>query len=186
MLSSIGAINSLKTSYGSYAGNQALTVQTKFQLQSLGIDTSNITTESQGQITLQAMQGGFSSQGVEQTGQAQGSAASGGSSELDSLKDDAIALAEKVGVSVSSDDDINDILDAISDAITQLQTEAANDPQKIAEVQEYQAEYDTLCESISFAQASSDAATIQSTSLQTSLSAMANYNIASLSISSNS
>jgi len=183
MLSSIGAIDSLKKAYGAYSGNQALTVQTKVQLEGLGIDTSNIKTESQGQITLQSMQGGNSTQEVGQAKQAQGSAAGGGSSELDSLKDEAIALAEKVGVSVSSDDDIDDIMDAISDAITQLQTEAANDPDKIAQVQEYQAEYDTLCQSVSFAQASSEASLIQSSSLQTSLNAMASYNKASISIS---
>jgi len=56
MVSGIGAVSSLGLSTGISSVQQALTPQTKAQLEKLGIDTTNINTEEQGQAALKSAQ----------------------------------------------------------------------------------------------------------------------------------
>jgi len=181
MISSIGAVGTVSSSYKIYSSQQALTAQTKSQLESMGINTTNIKSEEQGQTTLQSLQ----TNNTTQTQNVQQAAPpSGGDSSAESVKEAAISLAQKVGASVSSDDNIEDILDAISQAISNLQAQAANDPQKITKIKQFEADYQSLCQSVSEMEASKTASAIQgiSSQAQTGLDGLASYNMASISI----
>jgi len=185
-MTSIGAISSVKSSFGLYAAQQQnLTAQTKIQLQSLGIDTTNIKTEAQGQTALESSQESQQSQSTQQTENNQQSKPAGGdNSSADAIKEEAVALAQKIGASVSSNDELNDILDAISQAISKLQAQAVNDPQKAEQVAQYQAEFQSLCQSVSAMQSSNQESSVQTASsqIQASMNVLASYNLASISI----
>lgn len=180
MISSIGAVGSVNSSYSVYGAQQVLSPQTKLQLQSLGIDTTNIKTEAQGQTALQSSQNS-QTQGTQQAPPSGG----GGNSAMESIKEEAVSLAQRVGVSVSSNDKIDDILDAIAGALSQLQAQAVNDPQKAAQIAQFQTEYQSLCQSVSDAQSSQQNSSVQSASnqIQSGMNGLASYNIASISIS---
>lgn len=193
MISAIGSLDSISSTYSLYAAQQALTPQTKSQLEMLGIDTSSIKTEADGQALLQSSQGSQQTQDTKQTqGTPQAKPAGGGADHaaFEKLKEEVVALAEKLGVSVSSSDKIDDILDAIAEAISKLETEAANNPQKMAQVAEYQAQYLSLCQSLSSLQASMEASKAQAASgasqIQSSMTGLANYNLAGIAISKSS
>jgi hypothetical protein len=178
MISAIGSIGSTNSSYA-ISAQQNLTLQTKSQLESLGIDTANITTEAQGQAALKASQSSQQTQGTQQTQHA-----GGGNSAMKSLKEEAVALAQRLGVSVSSNEKLDEILDAIAQALSQMQAQAANNPQKAAQVAQYQAEYQSLCQSVSNIQSSMEASKAQSgaSQIQSSMNALAVYNMASISV----
>ncbi len=91
MISAIGSIGNINSSYSVSAMQQVLTAQTKIQLQSLGIDTTNITTETQGQAALKSSQ---NSQQPQHSG--------GSNSAMESLKEAAVSLAQKVGASATT------------------------------------------------------------------------------------
>ena len=187
MVSGIGAIGNVGSN-SSVSGVQALTPQTKAQLESFGIDTSNIKTEVQGQQALQSAQASQSSgstQQSQQTQQPQQEQKSGGeNSAFAALKSQALELASKVGASVVQTDKLNDIMSAISNTLSNMQAQAVNNPQKVAQVQAYQSEFQSLSNSISSAQSSQAGQNqVAGNQIQNSLNAMANYNIASISIS---
>lgn len=184
MVSSIGSIGSINSAYNVY-GAQPLTPQTKAQLEALGINTTNITTEAQGQAALKASQG---SQQAQNTQQAQAPHhRGGGNSAIKALVEEALALAQKVGASVSSNAKLDEILDAIADALSKMQADAANDPKKAALFAQYQAEYLSLCQSAETLKASMEASHNQAVSaagmMQSSMDGLASYNMASISIS---
>jgi len=121
-----------------------LTDATRQQLQALGVDTTAITTEAQGQIALlQAQQ--------QQPQQAQGGDkhhSGGGKAEMQAMKSEATELASKLGISVAQDEKLDDIMAAIAPALQAKASAAGNDQAKLAEVQELQSEYDTLSSSL--------------------------------------
>jgi|GEM_PF-3609535 len=187
MVSGIGAVSSGGSSYAVSAIQSALTPQTKARLETLGVDTSNIQTEAQGQTTLQEAQSSGQNQSTQQSqGSQQGQQSGGDHAAFEAIKQQATSLAEKLGVSVSSTDKLSDILDSISKTITNMQTQAVNDPQKAAQVAQYQSEYEALGQSIQSLESSKAASGSQQTAtqLQASLTGLANYNVASMSISS--
>ena len=152
MSSQIGSISS--TSAGSTASSTSssssssapkLTDETKKQLQDLGVDTTNITTEAQGQIALLQAQ--------QQTQGGEKHHSCGGKAEMESLKAEATSLAGKVGVQVSSNEKLSDIIAAIGPAIDAKVSAAGNDQAKISEAQELQTEYASLSSSLSNMQA---------------------------------
>jgi len=185
MISAIGSLGSINSAYQVYSADKSLSAQTKYQLESAGIDTTNITTESQGQTALQCPQN------VQDTQQTQGiqqsQPACGGNSSMESIKEEAVALVQKAGASVSSSDKLDDILDAISHAISNMQAQSANDPQKASQVAQYQADYQSLCQSVSDIQSSAQDSSVQSASnqIQSGMNALATYNMASISITNN-
>ena len=190
MISAIGSVGNIYAPNGVNGAQQALSAQTKSQLQSLGIDTTNITTETQGQAALQSSQGSQQSQNTQQTqGTQQSSHAGGGNSAIQSIKNDAIALAQKVGASVGSNDKLNDILSSISQALSNMQAQAANNPQKLDRVNACQSEYQSLCQSISSVQSSMEASKAQSqagaSQIQGSMNGLAIYNMAAMSMNMN-
>lgn len=190
MVSGISSIGSISTSNG----QTPLSPQTKAQLEKLGVDTSKILTEAQGQAALQSAQKNQSSQQSESSQQAQSSQQSnqsqqpqeGNNSSMQTIKAEAQALAEKVGASVSSNAKLSEIMDAISEAIDNMKAQATNDPKKAEKVASYQAEYQVLNQTVSNMQASMQATASGGSQLQSSLAGLANYNIASMSISNKS
>jgi hypothetical protein len=180
----VGSISNIGSATSISSVQQPLTPETKSKLENLGIDTTNVKTEAQGKAILQSVQSSQQGQEAQNTQKPQKS--HGNNNALQYLKAQAEALASKVGASISSDAKLNDIMDAISQRIAVLQSEAANDPQKMVQVTQYQAEYNSLSQSISSVQISEQSIAQAGTSqIQNSMNGMAIYNIASISISNN-
>lgn len=164
MVSSISSI--FGASFGSSSGDK-LTDATKKKLEELGIDTSNIKTESQGQSVLAA---------IKKTKEAEGAKkpeAIGGNAEEESNKTKAKELAAQLNISVAAKDSTIDILNKISVAIDNLKTQAVGDPQKIQEAAKYQAAYDSIVGSVTSMQQQQNASHKK---LAGSLDGMALYN----------
>ena len=150
-IGSINAASSTSSASASAASTTApkLTDDTKQKLQALGIDTSGITSEAQGQIALLQAQ-----QLQAQKGQHGEKSHSGGrKAEMDAMKLQATELANKAGVSVSADEKLSDIMAAIEPAISAKVSAAGNDQSKLAEVQELETEYGSISASLSEMQA---------------------------------
>lgn len=155
MSTQINSINgtsaaSSTTSTSSSSSAQPLTEATKQQLQALGVDTSNITSEMQGQIAL------LQAQQQQQTQQASGSEhhhSGSGKAEMEAMKSQATELAGKLGITVSSNEKLDDIMAAIGPALQSKVSAAGNDQTKLAEVQVLQSEYDSISSSLSSMQA---------------------------------
>lgn len=152
MSTQIGSISSSSSSTTSSSSSSStalkLTDDTKKKLEALGVDTTNITSEAQGQIALLQAQ-----QQQALSGQNDGQHSSSEKVEMEALKSQAITLAGKVGVTVSSDEKISDIIAAIGPAVENKISAAGNDKTKIAEAQELQAEYNSISTSLSSMQA---------------------------------
>lgn len=137
MSSSISSINSSSNSDSSIKKSY-ISDSTKRQLQSLGIDPTTVSSESQAQSIINAKKAEKSfqdslttkTQSTDKTTQKTESSES-------SLISEAKSLAEELGVSVSSDDTFDDITAAISDAIEKLMDKSANDPQALQQIQTY-------------------------------------------------
>jgi len=109
---------------------------TKRQLEALGIDASNVTSEAQAQSLISAKKTEQSFQNS-LTGKTQDKSDTASQSSESSLISEAKSLAEELGVSVSSDDTFDDITAAISDAIEKLMDKSGNDPQALQRIQAY-------------------------------------------------
>lgn len=161
MTDSISAVSASATSNTSSSSSSStkLTDATKAQLEALGIDTTNITTEADGQAALKAAEANKETAKMSQAS----------NPSEDSIKTDAKSLASELGVSISDDDTTDDILDKISSAISQLREAAGDDQTKLAEVEKYQDEYDTI---------SGDYTNMQTSQAQltNSMSGLASYN----------
>ena len=172
MSDSISAISSASAGGVKSSGSStALTDATKKKLEAMGIDTSKIKTETDGQTKLkeaQASQGSASAQGKHQPPQ--------GASQMKSIEEEATALAGKMNVDVKKGDKIDDILSNISQKITGLQASAGTDESKKSEVGNYQSEYNKISteyQSLKTAQSM----------LSNSLNGLANYNKAAFGLS---
>lgn len=186
MVSGIGSIGS---SLGINSIQQALTAQTRAQLQALGINTKNITTEIQGQAALQAAQNSQQTQSTQGTQESQKSQSSAGSnnSEIQAIEKQAKALASQLGVSVSQNAKLDDIMNAISQTLSSMHAQAANDPQKIAEVAGYQAQFNAISQVLTDIQSSMQASSSQNASqMQASMSGLALYNMVSVNMTNTS
>lgn len=169
-ITSINATSSSSTTTNSSSSAQKLTNETKQQLEALGVDTTNITTEAQGQIALLQAQ-----QEHTQAAHLNGHAGSG-KEEIQELKSKATELAAKVGVSVSSDEKLSDIMSAVGPAIDAKVSAAGNDQAKIEEAQELQDEYSALSSSLSNIQAQHAQNTQGQQALSSSLDTLAAQN----------
>lgn len=137
MTNSIGAINSPNIIHiSSGSAKTALTPETKAKLEALGIDTTNIKTEAEGQAILKAAE--------VNPKEIQKAHAPKGCSSIDSIRAEAIQLASKVGVSVSGNDKIDDILNKIAYKINELKVSAGHDQNKLAQINQYQSELDLI------------------------------------------
>lgn len=137
MSSSISSINSSSNNDSSIKKSY-ISDATKRQLQSLGIDTTTVSSESQAQSIINAKKAEKSFQDSLTTKtQATDKTTQKAESSESSLISEAKSLAEELGVSVSSDDTFNEITAAISDAIEKLMDKSANDPQALQQIQIY-------------------------------------------------
>jgi len=173
-----GSINAISNSMSSMSISSAsasgkLTDDTKKQLEALGIDTSSIKTESQGLSVLAQVKQAKSAQAAQNAQGAQHSQPAGPPAAMEALKTQAVALADKLGISVSSDAKIPDIMTAISSAITKLQGTAGTDAVKLEQVKSYEAQYATISSSLSSLESQKQSSQAQ---LSNSMSGMANYN----------
>lgn len=173
MVSQISALSSMTQA----SAGDKLTEETKAKLQALGIDTSSIKTETQGLMALAAAK---KAKAAAKAKGAHGVKPAGGNAQEESLKTQAKELAAKLNVSVSSDDDTTDILTKIASVLANMRVQAASDPQKLQEVEKYQAEYDALSSSVANLQKQKQQKQAQLTG---SLDAMAMYNKIGLGIS---
>jgi len=178
MSSQINSISSTSassstSSTSSSSSAQKLTDDTKKKLQDLGVDISGITSEAQGQIALLIAQ-----QQAQQAQSAQGTKPHSGSgkAEMDALKSQATTLAGKLGISVSSDEKISDIIAAIGPAIDAKVSAAGNDQIKVEEAQGLQEEFSSLSSSLSNMQAQHAQSAQGAKTLDTSLNSMAAQN----------
>lgn len=179
-----GAISSINMgltpsiSLSSSSSAQKLTDATKNQLQLLGIDTTKITTEAQGQTILsQALQAQQSLQPQVQQTQNITNSKNNSNDEIKSLKEQAIELSGKVGVTVSQNERLSDIIATLGPAIESKISAAGSDQTKIAEAQELEAEYDLISSSLTKIQTQSQQSKQSSQTLNTSLNNMAMLNI---------
>lgn len=166
MTSSISAISGSLVGTSSSGSSTALTDVTKKKLEALGIDTTNIKTESDGQAKLQE------AQAAQAAAQHQGK--HHGTNPMESIEDGAKSLAAQMDIAVGTKDDIGTVFSNISTKIEELQASAGDDQTKKSEVDGYQKQYDTLYREYSQAMAAKK---------MTGASALANYNKAALGLS---
>ena len=137
MSSSISSINSSSNNDSSIKKSYISDAK-KRQLQSLGIDPTTVSSESQAQSIINAKKAEKSFQDSLTTKtQATDKTTQKAESSESSLISEAKSLAEELGVSVSSDDTFDEITAAISDAIEKLMDKSANDSQALQQIQIY-------------------------------------------------
>lgn len=162
MTNSISAINgSSSVSSTSSSSSKPLSEETRKKLEALGIDTTNIKTESEGQTKLKE------AQSAQANAQAGGQKPPQGALSPEKIKEEVEALASKVGVSVGNSDKIEDIMNNISKKISEIKASAKTDPNKLAEAESFESEYTTL---------SSELSQMKAAQNMTGASALANYN----------
>ena len=116
------------------SGAQPLTAATKAKLSALGVDTKDIKTESEGKMRLQEAQMSRNSESTDKVSK----------SNSDSILEEAKTLAKKLNISVGKHENINDILDKITNKISEMKADAGNDFDKLANVGSYDKELSML------------------------------------------
>jgi len=140
-VSSVSGTSSASGVESKSASSTKLTQATKLALQSLGVDTTNITTETQGQTALSKAK----------AEEAKKSQAPHGNPSEDSIKASAKSLATTVGVAIADKDSTSEIISKISAKITELKASAGEDKTKLAEVDNYQTQLDAISNSLASA-----------------------------------
>lgn len=182
MVSQVSALSSL--TQASQANK--LTEATKQKLEALGVDTTNIKTEAQGQALLAAVQKAQKAKNAQKTQQVQPpeqpqqSGSSSINAQEETIKAQAKELAKKVGLSVSTGDDISEILGKIATALANMRIQAINSPQMAKQIDKFQSEYDSLVSEVTSLQKAKQSSQGQLTG---SLDAMALYNKVGLGLS---
>lgn len=171
MVSQIGALNSLSQS----SQMNKLTDATKQKLEALGIDTSSIKTEAQGQAILTALQNTQKTQNtqVQPPNKSQQSGSNGIQAQEESIREQAKELAKKLGVTVNAKDDISEILGKIATALANMRIQSVNSPEDSKQIDAYQKQYDSLVNEVNSLEKQKQASKEQ---LSGSLDAMALYN----------
>ncbi len=136
---SINNISNLGASY-SFCTQNKLSEETKRKLQALGIDATNVTSEAQAQMLITAAQ---SRQQVQKTDNTSTGQETTCSSELE-LITKAKTLASKMGVSVSQNSTMTEILTSLSNKISTLTAQTGNDKTKSNEIQQFRSELTSL------------------------------------------
>lgn len=130
-MTSISSINSLQAGAISTYKTEELSSTTKLKLEALGIDPSTVTTETQAQTLIAQAEAAKQQNNAGQQQQ-------GGNSSEQELLSEAKNLATEVGVTVSSNDSLDDIVDNISKEIQVMLN--SGDQSKISSAQSYQAQ----------------------------------------------
>ena len=130
-MTSISSINSLQAGAISTYKTEELSSTTKLKLEALGIDPSTVTTEAQAQTLIAQAEAAKQQNNAEQQQQ-------GGNSSEQELLSEAKNLATEVGVTVSSNDSLDDIINNISKEIQVMLN--SGDQSKASSAQSYQAQ----------------------------------------------
>lgn len=130
-MTSISSINSLQAGTISTYKTEELSSTTKLKLEALGIDPSTVTTEAQAQTLIAQAEAAKQQNNAGQQQQ-------GGNSSEQELLSEAKNLATEVGVTVSSNDSLDDIIDNISKEIQVMLN--SGDQSKVSSAQSYQAQ----------------------------------------------
>lgn len=130
-MTSISSINSLQAGAISTYKTEELSSTTKLKLEALGIDPSTVTTEAQAQTLIAQAEAAKQQNNAGQQQQ-------GGNSSEQELLSEAKNLATEVGVTVSSNDSLDDIIDNISKEIQVMLN--SGDQSKVSSAQGYQAQ----------------------------------------------
>ena len=136
-MTSISSINSLQAGAISTYKTEELSSTTKLKLEALGIDPSTVTTEAQAQTLIAQAEAAKQQNNAGQQQQ-------GGNSSEQELLSEAKNLATEVGVTVSSNDSLDDIVDNISKEIQVMLN--SGDQSKISSAQSYQAQLASISE----------------------------------------
>lgn len=129
-MSSISSINSTQSAaVSTYKTQEELSSSTKMKLESLGIDPTTVTSEAQAQALIAQAE---ATKNQQNAGQQQG----GGNSSEQQLLSEAKSLASTVGVTVSSNDTLDDIIDNISAQLQVMMN--SGDQSKISQAQSLQ------------------------------------------------
>lgn len=135
-MSSISSISHSQAAAVSTYKSDELSASTKQQLEALGIDPSTVTSEAQAQILIaQAQAARHQNNSGYQEKQ-------GGNSSEQELMSEAKELASTVGVTVSSTDTLDDIIDNISVEIQKMLN--SGDKSKIEAAQGYQTQLSSI------------------------------------------
>lgn len=145
-INNIFSINS-SSSTSKVKNTSNLSFATRLQLQALGIDETNVTSEAQAQMLIE------NAQSVNNTNSAQ-SENENNSSESTILSQ-AKSLASQLGVNVSDDDSIDDIINNLNEKVSDMLANANNDPSQIRYIQYFQDQIDSLSSSYQSLQANS-------------------------------
>lgn len=142
---SISSITSTKPISSSDSASIKLTNATKVKLEALGINTTNIKTEIQGQAALRTAE--------EKRKALQKLKTESANRSQEVIKTEAKSLAAQVGASVSDDDSVSDILIKVASKVNDLKASAGDDSTKQAEADQDQAKYEALANEYSSVQA---------------------------------
>ena len=134
-ISSIGSTQAAAIS--THKSSEELSTETKKKLEALGIDPTTVTSEAQAQTLIAQAE---AAKQQNNTGQQQ----QGGNSSEQELLSEAKSLASTVGVTVSSNDSLDDIIDNISKEIQVMLN--SKDKSKISAAQGDQAQLASISE----------------------------------------
>lgn len=172
MVSSISSITSAISPISTAASSSTkLSDETKKKLESLGVDTTNIKTETEGLALLSQIQAAQQAQQAQQSQQPQGADSS--MAQMENIKAQISSLASKVGVALSPNGNVDDNMTAISNAISAMKVQSTNNIDKVSKADEYQAQYDAISSSLAVLESQKSSSQEQITG---SMSALANYN----------
>lgn len=160
----IGAINSVgsasSTSIASGVSSTKLSEDTKKKLKELGLDPSQYSSEAEAKAAIAA----------KEHQKTEGAKKAGGG-DFKRIEEEAQSLAAEMGISAGSNDKISDIMDKISNKISELESGAGSDKTKLAQVNDFSNKYTTI---------SNELAQLQAAKNMTGATALGNYNKASL------
>lgn len=176
-LNSLNNNSNLRPLSGSSATDK-LTNNTKTQLASLGIDTSTIKTESEGQLKLKEI---ITQQQAQQNQQTQQSHNhhhhQNGSTQIETIKKQAQGLAAQIGANISTSDNVNAILAKINTKLAVMTVQASNNVQKTQQLQQYETQFAYISQEYSNYEEQKQQSNFSSEGQLTgSLSSMAMYN----------
>ena len=128
-MTSISSISSAQSAAVSTFKHEELSSSTKQKLEALGIDPATVTSEAQAQALIAQAE---ATKHQQNSGQQQ----QGGNSSEQQLMSEAKTLASSVGVTVSSNDTLDNIIDNISKEIQVMLN--SDDKSKVSLAQRYQ------------------------------------------------
>ena len=128
-MTTIGSMSSIQSAAVATYKQEELSSSTKLKLEALGIDPSTVTSEAQAQTLIAQAEAAKQQNNAGQQQQ-------GGNSSEQELLTEAKNLATKVGVTVSSKDSLDDIIDNISKEIQVMLN--SGDQSKTSAAQGYQ------------------------------------------------